>query len=93
MNERSFIKVFHFRSTLSGFIEALVNQNVHNCIQNPALCPGSYFIRAGKSESQVVSGTGHFLALPVPGGAGDHPHPIGAALKFISCGQHLVYTR
>jgi len=86
MNERSFRNKFHFRSTLSGFIEALVKQKVHNCIQNPALCPGSCLDRAGKSESQVVSGTGHLMAIPVSGGAGNHPNPIDAALKSVSRG-------
>jgi hypothetical protein len=73
---------FRFRSTLFGSIEALVINNVHNCIQNPALCPGSCLERAGTGESQVVSGTGHFLAIPVSGGAGNRP-PADAAQQWL----------
>jgi hypothetical protein len=48
--------------------------------------------QAGKIESPVVSGTRHFMAIPVSGGAGDHPNPIGAALKCF-CAGDTWFTR
>jgi hypothetical protein len=44
--------------------------------------------QAGKSESQVVSGTGHFMAIPISGGTGDHLDPIGAAEKRFAVTTH-----
>jgi hypothetical protein len=52
---------FHLRSALFGSIEASVVNNGHNCIQNPALCPGSSLEWAGAGDCQVVFGTGHFI--------------------------------